>query len=492
MPSKNTLLNIFLFSFIASILVNNYLQEFLLWFFLYLFISVVYINILLYNKLRLSLFIGYIFISLWFFLWSFISINNLNQIEYSKQFLEKKYLWTEKYELSIKDLYKKDENYSSYIVKIEKNQDSIVDKNIYWLVYIAPNYKLNKSDLISLNTQIFIIDNVDNFDYKNYMQSKNIYFKAYIYDFETISKGSGFLNNLEKFRNDLLDKIKIIYPRDEATLLSWILIWAREDIPKKLRENFNNSWTTHFIAVSWFNITILIIFLWYVFNFFPILIRSFLVIFFLVIFCVFVWMEASVVRAWIMWVLGYIISLLWRKQISLTILLLTAFFMLIYNPFYINYDVSFHLSFLAVIWILYFKDFFDKVFMFIPNILAVKESLSLTLSALVATLPITLFNFWQISLLAPLSNIAFAWTIPFIMIFWFISICLYMIFPTLWIIVWLFSFLLLKWDLVVVNFFWWLSQFILKLDLSLYSIYFETLYFIFLAFFIFIKNKKPY
>jgi len=268
------------------------------------------------------------------------------------------------------------------------------------------------------------------------------------------------------------------------------LIWARENIPKELNNSFNNSWTTHLVAVSWFNITILIIFIWFFLKFVPVIFRTIIIISFLIIFCLFVWLEASVVRAWIMWVLWYVITISWRNSNSLTILLLTSFFMILYNPYYINYDISFQLSFLAVLWILYTKDFFNKIFHFLPNTLAIKDSFVLSLSAMVFALPIMIFNFWQVAILAPISNIAIIWNIPLIMLIWFLSVIWYYLSSTLWIIIWFFAYILLKWDIVVIKFFWSLDNFIIKTDFWDYAFYLEIIYFIILIFIIVLNKKK--
>jgi predicted membrane metal-binding protein len=72
----------------------------------------------------------------------------------------------------------------------------------------------------------------------------------------------------------------------------------------------------------------------------------------------------------------------------------------------LNYDISFQLSFLAVLGLIYTKNFFDKIFSFIPKILAIRESFVLTLSAFSFTIPIMIVYFGQVSILSPLANIA--------------------------------------------------------------------------------------
>ncbi|MDD3303283.1 MAG: ComEC/Rec2 family competence protein, partial [Candidatus Gracilibacteria bacterium] len=275
-----------------------------------------------------------------------------------------------------------------------------------------------------------------------------------------------------------------------SILLSGILIGARENIPKNLSKDFNNSGTTHIIAVSGFNITILIIFLGFFLKFVPVIMRTILIFSFLIIFCIFVGLEASVIRAGIMGIIGYSITSLGRKSSSITTVLITCFLMLLYNPLYINYDLSFQLSFLAVLGILFTKDFFDKIFYFFPETLAIRESFSITMSAMVLTLPITIFNFGQLVLLTPISNILISWNISFVMLFGFLSILGYFITPFFGIILGFFSYIFLKFDLSIIHYFGKLDNFIIKTDFGDYSLYFEIIYFIFLGFLIYILNNK--
>jgi hypothetical protein len=64
----------------------------------------------------------------------------------------------------------------------------------------------------------------------------------------------------------------------------------------------------------------------------------------------------------------------------------------------------------------YAQDFWLKVFKFMPETLAIREAFVLTMSALTFTLPIMLLNFGQVSVMAPLANVAVTWTIPIAML----------------------------------------------------------------------------
>jgi len=117
-----------------------------------------------------------------------------------------------------------------------------------------------------------------------------------------------------------------------------------------------------------------------------------------------------------MGVIAYIFLQSGRNIRNITLLSFTAVCMVLYSPLSINYDVSLHLSFLAVIGIIYTQDFFKKIFFFVPQTFAIQEALILTLSALSFSLPIMIFQFGQVSLFAPIANIAVTWTIPLAML----------------------------------------------------------------------------
>lgn len=494
MLSKNIILNLSLVWFLFWIFINNYLWNYFLSIILLFFVIIFWLNIYLYIKNFLTYFI---FIILFFLFWVFISQNSLNKINSNINVLEK-YFNNSRHnlELTILDVYKIKDYSSEFIAKVDKIDRHIVDTNIYSIIEVPSNYDIKIWYKILSNSKIKKIQNFNDFNYEKYLISKNIYFTSYLYSLEVLDKVKKniILENIAKFRSKFLKTIYIIFPKQEAIFLWWILLWARESLPQELKTNFNNSWLTHFIAVSWFNITILIIFFSFIFKIFPVFLRIILITIVIVVFTLLVWDTAPVLRASIMWLLWYYILSSWRKANILTLLLLTAFFMVLISPYILNYDISFHLSFLAVLWIVYTQDFFKKILFFLPETLEIREAFVLTMSALSFSLPIMIFNFGQVSILSPIANIAVTWTIPMAMLLWFLSIIVYFIYPTLGFIIWYFDWILLKWDILMVNFFGTRDFALLKFNFWIYRNYLEILYFIILIFLImyFRKNKKDF
>ena len=481
--SKNFLLNFYLISFLVGVYVNNLLFNINLSLIVLLFLVVLFFNFLVYyNKFKKV----FVIIILGFLSGIILSEIFLDNIKEKSSFLRPYFKQKETIIFEIKNLEKINNDYRIYKVKLLKIWEEISFKNIEFLAYFPLNYKLNSWEILKSKVKIYNFKNNGNFKLKDYYLAKNIYFKVYVNNFEKIGYKSPpkFLLEIKALREKLLNTIKLLYPKDEALFLWWILLWAREELPQELKTNFNNSGLTHFIAVSGFNITILIVFFSLFLKYFPIFIRLLLMTFFIILFVLFVWFSIPVIRAAIMGLLAYYILMSWRKANILTIVLLTAFILILFFPYSLNYDISLHLSFLAVLGIIYTQNFFNKLFWFLPDMLAIREAFVLTLSAMTFTLPIMLFDFWQVSILSFLANISVTWTIPIAMLLWFLSIIVYYVYNPLWWIISYFAWIFLKWDILMVNYFGTRNWALLKVNLWEYSNYLKLTYFIVLLFLI--------
>lgn len=429
----------------------------------------------------------------WIFLWTIYScisniflLNKINEIK--ALYGEKSYIvW------QVDELYKKSPNFDTYILNIV----SINNKKWYsqnFLLRVPKNIILDNKQIIWFQTILQPVENFDpTFNYQKFLLLKNIYFVVWNTQIEFLWQKS--LSKIENFilwfRENILLTIKSLYPKNEATFLSGILIWERNDIPLQLSQSYNNSGLTHFISISWFHISIIIIFLWFLFQFFPPIIRGIFISICIICFILIVWFKIPAIRAAVMWIVWYFILLSGRDKNNFTLLLFTAFLFVLYNPLYLNYDISFHLSFLAVLGILYTKDFWEKIFFFLPWFIAIRQSFVLTMSAITTTLPIMIINFWQFNIFSPIANMFVWWLMPFVMLFWFLSILWNFIYETFWYFIWFVSYFLLKFINEVALFFWNLGFGIIQTDFYNYWIYFQILYFIIFWFIIlFFQQKK--
>jgi len=480
---------IFLWIFyLLAIFINNIISDFNTSLLVLLFLVVLFL--LLYLKIRKFFLI--LLLSLFSFtIW--LQVSNLNNIITNDNIkIIDKLDWKERFKIEIINLSKTSEKERIYIWKLLKINNLNVERKILLEVALQWNYEISKWNILEYESKIYKYKALNGFNYEKYMLSKNIYFKNIPYNYEIIWRKNNniIIEKIDNLRNELLNRIKILYTNEEALFLSGILLWARENLPKKLSDNFNNSWLTHIIAVSWFNITIIIIFIWFIIKYFPTYLKVGIMSVTIVLFTILVWYWAPVIRASIMWIIWYMVINFWRRWNILSILILTLVLMVSFSPFSINYDVSLHLSFLAVLWIIYSQKIFEKIFDFIPNIFEIRNAISLTFSALIFTLPIMIFNFWQLSIISPISNVLVIWTIPLAMLFWFLSIIIYEFSFIFWIIIWYIAWVLLKWNILIVNIFWEYKYSTLKYDFWEYKYYFEIIYFIVLIFIILWFKKR--
>lgn len=140
-------------------------------------------------------------------------------------------------------------------------------------------------------------------------------------------------------------------------------------------------------------------------------------------FITFVGIEPPIARAGCVAFLSILGSLMGRKTVSLYLLLLSALILLIWYPEWIS-SVSFQLSYAATTGILLFAN---------PDIPSDKEvtsprtttaklwhyicsELRLSLVAQLATMPVLLYHFRELSLIAPLTNTSISWMIVPIML----------------------------------------------------------------------------
>ncbi len=502
--SKNKLFIFGTIFFLIGIFLHNFLLNIKLSFIIAILLLFYLFNFWIYAK-KFSIYLLVIFFS---FLFWIIYSNFYNEKILEKQNFVGQFYDNKKHKIifEIVEVNKKLDFSVNYIGKIKQIDEKKVEKDIWKikiLIKIPRNYDIALWEKLEIYEKITEIKSFsDSFDYKNFLKTKDIFIVVRPFNLKFLEKENkkndniflekkeNFNKNLQKFRKRFIEIVHIIYPEKEAIFLAWILIGAREEIPKDLKDNFNNSGLTHLIAVSGFNITIIVIFLSFLFKFLPVYLRVFLVTSFIIVFTMIVWANPAVIRASIMWVLAYFIISSGRKGDSLAILLFTAFAMTIYNPLVLNFDVSFHLSFLAVLGLLYTQRFWEKVFYFLPSLFAIKESFVLTLSAFSFTIPIVMFNFGQISVLSPIANMLVGWAIPFAMLFGFLAVLLYFISPALWILFWVIDYIFLKYVIVIVTIFWEFKYSIFKVDFWEYARFLEIIYFIFLVFLILFFRKK--
>jgi len=230
-----------------------------------------------------------------------------------------------------------------------------------------------------------------------------------------------------------LDTANSMLSEPHASFLSALLIGARRGIPDDIVEAFNRTGTTHIVAISGSNITIIAALIINVINLAgtPRRYAFWLVTSGIGLFVIFTGATASVVRAGVMACVVLIARQLGRPSRATNVIVLAATLMAMVNPMILIYDAGFQLSFLATLGLVYINPLMDHLLSRAPNPFGIRDMFGTTLSAMVTTTPLILYQFGRLSLIAPIANMLVLPFIPIIMAFGFGMVLIALVFPVL-------------------------------------------------------------
>ncbi len=262
----------------------------------------------------------------------------------------------------------------------------------------------------------------EEFSYRNYLAHQAIY--SYFncgYDKDVCvqilqrDQGSSLWRAIYDLRQRGVEVIYLLFPDPEASLMAGILLGVEGGIPGPVQQAFNDTGTSHIIAISGFNFAIVAgLFV----GFFGRLLgrwRGMLAAFLgIALYAVLAGASAGVVRAALMGGLGVFAAQIGRRQYGLNSLAFVAGLMALADP-HVLWDVGFQLSFMATLGLILYADplsqwFTDWAARRLPLTTAqrlagpVGEYFLFTLAAQLTTLPLILFHFHRLSLVSFLIN----------------------------------------------------------------------------------------
>ncbi len=225
---------------------------------------------------------------------------------------------------------------------------------------------------------------------------------------------------VEPWRQILLQAINSLFWSPDDGLVAGVLLGERSSLDKELL-NFKLTGLTHILAVSGFNVTLIINVLMMLMSGWPRARRFYLAWAAVFWFAILTGGSASVVRAAVMGSLFLLAKMLQRQANPITVLLWTAVLMSIWNESYFNHDLSFVLSFLATFSLLIIMPEWEQI-----ELDGWKGSLwdgvKVTLAAQTLTLPVSLYYFQGFSIIAPLANLLVLPFVPILMLLGFFGL----------------------------------------------------------------------
>lgn len=283
----------------------------------------------------------------------------------------------------------------------------------------------------------------EDFSYKNYLRRYGTVAVLYRPFIDVLESASPWNIRfwIGQFKGVAENRLNRLFPDPYASFSAGLLLGSRRGIPADLTEDFMQCGITHIIAISGYNITLMIVFASGLLRFLPKKAQIFGSIVFIVVFVALVGASAAVLRAAVMGILGLVAALGGRKAEVTRLLALTAAGMVMWNPFILVDDLGFRLSFSATAGLIYMsgyvEDFFKwiRVYDWIPEFFSIREAFLTTMSAQTFSMPVILMSFGRVSLIAPLANVMVAPFIPLAMLFSFVALVVSCIWPWLGLLV---------------------------------------------------------
>ena len=231
--------------------------------------------------------------------------------------------------------------------------------------------------------------------------------------------------SLLSLKSSLTDKLNKVLPPSSAALINGLLFGDKSGFSEKMSEALIKTGTIHMVALSGYNILIIISAVQTLFSYVSSRRKSFYFTFFIIGFFVLATgAEASAVRAAIMGGLVLLAKESSRLYNARNSIAITALAMTVFNPRLLAYDVGFELSFMALLGIIYLEPWLKKHLKIIgegEGVLGWRKNFFTTTSAQLAVLPILIVRFGRFSWFSIAPNILILEAIPLTMFFGFLT-----------------------------------------------------------------------
>ena len=278
-------------------------------------------------------------------------------------------------------------------IKTEEEKEYIKD-NHYLGDYIKVTGELVKPS----NNTVFNL-----FNYKKYLYNKNIYWLFNAESIEKIKDNNKIFYSIKENIYKRVDNIK--YSNNHIRML---LLGDKSYIDNNTLDSFKINGISHLFAISGMHVSILSVILLFVLKKIRIseYIRYLIVSLFLLFFLFLANYMPGVSRAVLFFILLSINKIYYFHIKPINILLLTISILLIIKKGYI-FDLGFQLSSIISLYLLFSQKIIAKYNKYFIKLLIV------SLVAFLSSMPLIIYNFFELNLLSPLINLIF---VPFVSI----------------------------------------------------------------------------
>ena len=346
----------------------------------------------------------------------------------------------------------------------ENNQKLIVEvgdeRDLKILVTTDFNEEFKYGDIVNFYGKLqkpenFTTNTGKEFDYVNYLKKDNILYVMSYPKIEISTRGNGskIKSVLFDIKDKFLEKINLAIGSPENLLMGGLILGEKAPFSQEFTQKFVDTGTIHIVALSGYNVTIVAEWIMKVFAFLPRHLGIGIGIFTILLFIIMTGASSTAIRAGVMAILALIARATGRNYDVARALILAAVFMIILNPYVLVFDVSFQLSFLATIGVIFLAPKIEKYFTWVTKKFELRDIVSVTVAAYIFVMPFILYKMGNLSLVALPANVLILPFIPFTMLLGFITGALGLIWYIFAVPAGFLSYLFLHYELGVINFF---------------------------------------
>ncbi len=299
------------------------------------------------------------------------------------------------------------------------------------LVWVPLYPEIFYGETLVFNCRVEKPEPIEGFAYDAYLAGQGILAVCASPQYIDVHEPTAFslVGSLLNLKAAAVRQLQHILPEPHASFLSGLLFGGSSSLSSDLKDDFAATGTSHILAASGFNVSLFsLTFLSWILKTRIGRKRGLMLTTLLILAYMFMaGATPAVIRAGIMG--GVVIVSKWvsRKAYIVNVLLLTGSVMFLLNPLVLS-DVGFQLSFAATAGIIALTDRVSKHLSFIPNLFELRTSFAASLSAIIVTLPILLWHFGTVSLVAPLVNLLVLPLVPYAMWLTLIGLCSTLVF----------------------------------------------------------------
>ena len=331
----------------------------------------------------------------------------------------------------------------------------------------------------------FVTDYGKEFDYINFLRKDGIFFTMKNPKTEMISSGNGnfIKNRLFSLKNKFIDKLGLVIQSPESLFMGGLILGEKSAFSQAMRDSFVKTGTIHIVALSGYNVTIVAEWIMKLFASLPKNMGIGVGVLTVFLFVIMTGGSSTAIRAGIMASLALVARATGRNYDVARALLVAGVIMILINPFILVYDVSFQLSFIATIAVIFFAPKVEKYFYWVTTSFKLRDIVSVTCAVYIFVMPFILYKMGTFSIVALPANLLILPLISLTMMLGFITgflglVSYLLAMPAGWI-----SYVLLPYQLSIISFFSNLSfasfalpNFPLLLTIAIYAYFIYRLF----------------